>query len=116
MGKTAFLFPGQGAQYVGMGKDFYETYDVARRVFEIAKEATGLDVAELCFTENDKFEDNEFYKHIQDILKMEGHKEVTVKIFHNLTKYTERLEQMNALEEDEAKTQAIIETLKSVML
>ncbi len=68
------------------------------------------------FTENDKFEDNEFYKHIQDILKMEGHKEVTVKIFHNLTKYTERLEQMNALEEDEAKTQAIIETLKSVML
>ena len=60
MGKTAFLFPGQGAQYVGMGKDFYETYDVARRVFEIAKEATGLDVAELCFTENDKLNITEY--------------------------------------------------------
>ena len=34
MGKTAFVFPGQGAQYQGMGKDFYETYPVFRAVFE----------------------------------------------------------------------------------
>lgn len=68
------------------------------------------------FTENEKFEENEFYKHIHDILKLDGHKDVTVKIFHSLSKYTERLEQMNELEEDETKTHAIIETLKSVML
>lgn len=34
MGKTAFLFPGQGAQYVGMGRDFYENMAVCRQVME----------------------------------------------------------------------------------
>ena len=62
------------------------------------------------------FKESEFYKHIQEILKLDGHKEVTVKVFINLSKYTERLSQMNALEADEEKSQAIIETLKSVML
>ena len=33
MGKTAFIFPGQGAQKAGMGKDFYEKYDTAKDVF-----------------------------------------------------------------------------------
>ena len=51
MGKTAFLFPGQGAQYTGMGKEFYDTYETARKVFDLASKATGLDIAELCFTE-----------------------------------------------------------------
>lgn len=60
MGKTAFLFPGQGAQTVGMGKDFYENYATAKKVFDIAKEATGLDVAEICFTENDKLNVTEY--------------------------------------------------------
>ncbi len=52
MGKTAFIFPGQGAQYSGMGKDFFDNFETARRVYATAGEATGLDVAELCFTEN----------------------------------------------------------------
>ena len=68
------------------------------------------------YTESDKFEENEFYKHIGDILKLDGHKEVTVKIFTDLKKYTERMGQMASLEENSEKTAAIIATLKSVML
>lgn len=68
------------------------------------------------FTEDKAFEENEFYKHINDILKLDGHKNITVKIFGSLSGYTERLEQMKALKEDGAKTQAVSETLKSVIL
>lgn len=60
MGKTAFIFPGQGAQYCGMGKDFFETFDTARKVYVQAGEATGLDVAELCFTENEQLNITEY--------------------------------------------------------
>ena len=68
------------------------------------------------FSDNSKFEENEFYRHIGDILKMDGHKNVTVKIFTNLSRYTERLEQMKTLETDERETAAVIATLKSVAL
>jgi [acyl-carrier-protein] S-malonyltransferase len=54
MGKTAFLFPGQGAQYIGMGKDFYEQIPKARKIFDLAGEVTGLDLPALCFEENEK--------------------------------------------------------------
>ncbi len=60
MGKTAFLFPGQGAQYTGMGKEFYDTYETARKVFDLASKATGLDIAELCFTENNRLNITEY--------------------------------------------------------
>ncbi|MCI8530067.1 MAG: ACP S-malonyltransferase [Lachnospiraceae bacterium] len=60
MGKTAFIFPGQGTQYCGMGKDFYEGYDTARKVYVQAGQAVGLDVAQLCFTENEKLDITEY--------------------------------------------------------
>ena len=49
MGKIAFVFPGQGAQKVGMGKDFYEHYDVAKKLFKEADEALGYSIKEVCF-------------------------------------------------------------------
>ena len=60
MSKIAFLFPGQGAQYVGMGKDFYEAFPVCREVFEKASAASGLDVQALCFEENEKLNQTEY--------------------------------------------------------
>lgn len=60
MSKTAFIFPGQGAQYVGMGKDFYEQYPVAKEVFELASKVTGIDVAKLCFEENEDINITEY--------------------------------------------------------
>lgn len=49
MGKIAFVFPGQGAQYVGMGKGFYEAYPEAQEIFDEASDALGYDMAKLCF-------------------------------------------------------------------
>lgn len=46
---TAWLFPGQGAQHVGMGHDLYRSFDVARKVFDLAEEASGLPLTKLCF-------------------------------------------------------------------
>lgn len=47
--KTAFLFPGQGSQYAGMGKSLAEQFDAARRVFEEADEALGFAISRVCF-------------------------------------------------------------------
>src|SRR5438552_13587292 len=49
MSKTAFLFPGQGSQYAGMGKSLAEAYPEAARVFEEADAALGFPISKLCF-------------------------------------------------------------------
>jgi [acyl-carrier-protein] S-malonyltransferase len=49
MSKTAFLFPGQGSQSVGMGRDLASSFPIARRTFEEANDALGFDLANLCF-------------------------------------------------------------------
>lgn len=60
MSRTAVIFPGQGAQYAGMAKDFYEKYPVCREVFQTASLAGGLDAEQLCFTENEKLHQTEY--------------------------------------------------------
>ena len=60
MGKIAFVFPGQGAQEVGMGKDVYEKSEPARKMFDEASEAVGLDLKALCFEENEDINITEF--------------------------------------------------------
>jgi [acyl-carrier-protein] S-malonyltransferase len=47
--KLAFVFPGQGSQYVGMGKEIHENFDVAADIFKEASDAVGYDLAGLCF-------------------------------------------------------------------
>ncbi|MBR6825344.1 MAG: ACP S-malonyltransferase [Oscillospiraceae bacterium] len=47
--KKAFLFPGQGSQYIGMGKRLCERYDIAKRTFEEANDALGFSLSDLCF-------------------------------------------------------------------
>ena len=53
MSKIAFLFPGQGAQYVGMGKDFYETFPCAKEMIDLAEKVSGIPMKELLFEENE---------------------------------------------------------------
>lgn len=60
MSKIAFVFPGQGAQYVGMGKDFYDQIPVSKEMFKLAGEMSGLDMEALCFEENERIHITEY--------------------------------------------------------
>lgn len=52
--KIGFLFPGQGAQTIGMGKDLYEKYEEYRNVYEEVKKITGIDIADLSFNSSEE--------------------------------------------------------------
>ena len=60
MSKVVFMFPGQGAQYIGMGKDFYDACEESKAVYELASKVTGLDIAKLCFEENEEINITEY--------------------------------------------------------
>lgn len=60
MAKTAFIFPGQGAQYVGMAKDFYEKYQECRRVIDEADELMDFDLKSIMFEENELINKTEY--------------------------------------------------------
>ena len=60
MSKTAFIFPGQGAQKAGMGKDFYEQSETARMLIDRASELLDIDMKALCFEENDLLDQTEY--------------------------------------------------------
>jgi [acyl-carrier-protein] S-malonyltransferase len=51
---TAYVFPGQGAQYTGMGKDLYDNFDLARQLFEKSNELLGFDITGLMFSGTDE--------------------------------------------------------------
>lgn len=60
MSKIAFIYPGQGAQKAGMGKDFYENSPLARDIYDRASECLELDMRALCFEEKDLLDQTEY--------------------------------------------------------
>ena len=60
MSRVAFIFPGQGAQTAGMGRDFYEQTETGKKVFDRASELLGFSMPELCFEKNDRLDITEY--------------------------------------------------------
>ncbi|MCI9590738.1 MAG: ACP S-malonyltransferase [Lachnospiraceae bacterium] len=60
MSKIAFIFPGQGAQVCGMGKDFYDNTEIGRQIYDKATSLLGFSVPQLCFEENDRLDITEY--------------------------------------------------------
>ena len=68
------------------------------------------------FSEKKDFQEQKFYKHLDERLKADNYKNVNVKIFTDLGKYLDRLDQMQSLSCDESNTAGISETLKNISL
>lgn len=60
MNKIALIFPGQGAQYIGMGKGFYDKFEDSKDIYDKATSILGIDMAKLCFQENDNINITEY--------------------------------------------------------
>ncbi len=87
---------------------YSKTYNIAHMVI---KENT------ICgYTEMKNFTEKDFNEHVLKVLKIDGHKNITLKIFTDLNKYIERINQLNVLESETENSMEIAETLKSVVL
>ena len=60
MGKTAVTFPGQGAQYVGLAKDFFDSFEDSNNVFDEADDVLDIELKKICFEENDDIDKTEY--------------------------------------------------------
>ncbi|HHU56320.1 MAG TPA: ACP S-malonyltransferase [Acholeplasmataceae bacterium] len=58
--KKALVFAGQGAQYIGMGKDFYEKFDYVKSMYDEASKILGFDVPSICFEDNDQLSQTKY--------------------------------------------------------
>lgn len=58
--RTVFMFSGQGAQYAGMGKELYQNYSVAKKIFDSADEVLGYSIKDICFQDETKLGETEF--------------------------------------------------------
>ncbi len=79
MKKVAFIFPGQGSQKIGMGKDFFENSDIAKEMFTQASKRLGVDFEELLFEENDNLGKTQFTQAAILLVSVIAHKIFTEK-------------------------------------
>ncbi len=83
MSKSIFIFPGQGSQSVGMGKDFYDNDALAKEMIDRASERLDLDFTQLLFESNDKLEQTQFTQPAILLVSMVAHALFTKKVSQN---------------------------------
>lgn len=90
----------------------FTTYEKNYQICHLAIRGNTL----VCYTTQKNFQETAYKQHICDTLSLEHVKGITVKVFYDLKKYTDRLEQLSQLEEDEALTHSVESTLLSIAL
>ena len=96
MAKPAFLFPGQASQYVGMGKDLFDKYSIAKQIFKKADEILELELSSICFAGNEaKLKQTEItqpaiFVHSHTVAKLLAEKHITPKAVagHSMGEYS----------------------------
>ena len=96
----------------GLYDRIFTSYDKNFQVAHIAAKGNTL-----CgFTQDAAFDEQHFREHIINLLKKDGHKDVSVKIYNDIQKYTDRLDQLKTLDAEDKNTVGILNTLNSVSL
>lgn len=96
----------------GLYDRIFTSYDINYQVAHITVKGNTL-----CgFTQDNAFDEQRFREHITGLLKKDGYKDVSVKIYNNIQRYIDRLEQLKTLDAEEKNTIGIMDTLNSVSL